>query len=538
MRQGGSETRRYQQSPRNRRTGGSFESRSNPRAILKKETASLLFNSVADIDNTSRIKSLKGHRLLLPVVALVAVVAVLIHGAWDHQPSAEAAPSLEIEPPPEPPTIVRPDLDKGALAYFSDYWLQLGERARKKITFIGPQRAPAIVVAAGLAVTSMQVAEDFVARGLALHLAEQHAAPGPGENPRMPAGDETTPANRIDEDPPNQDTESAPAPYRLLGVDSDLELAVFVLEKPYRAAPFRLLNPAAIPTGSFVAAISIKPDDTLRIKPGHLISANALNGLAGSAGSSLEVSVGLTDLGPAAAIVDLDGSLAGVALESSRGGVRLHSSEAVRRSVENLRQGRPCLSIEVAELMPDAAAVLGLNGGVVIERVRAESFVPEPSLRAGDILLRFSRADIHGVEQFEQLYIGLEPGKLVRYVVFRDGKRLSGGTVLPNRDCRPITELVEVFPRMGLALRWVEGGSSETGPTEAGWRVAATTDHSPAAQSGLKRGDRVIALNQRTLGRDTPIGAFDGFERLGRAVVLTVQRDDRVQLVVVTPRPD
>ena len=538
MRQGGSETRRYQQSPRNRRTGGSFESRSNPRAILKKETASLLFNSVADIDNTSRIKSLKGHRLLLPVVALVAVVAVLIHGAWDHQPSAEAAPSLEIEPPPEPPTIVRPDLDKGALAYFSDYWLQLGERARKKITFIGPQRAPAIVVAAGLAVTSMQVAEDFVAQGLALHLAEQHSAPGPGENPQMPAGDETTPANRIDEDPPNQDTESAPTPYRLLGVDSELELAVFELEKPYRAAPFRLVSPAAIPAGAFVAAISIKPDDTLRIKPGHLISANALNRLAGSAESSLEVSVGLTDLGPAAAIVDLDGSLAGVALESSRGGVRLHSSEAVLRSVENLRQGRPCLSIEVAELMPDAAAVLGLKGGGVIERVRAESFVPEPSLRAGDILLRFSRADIRGVEQFQQLYIGLEPGKLVRYVVLRDGKRLSGGTVLPNRDCRPITELVEVFPRMGLALRWVEGGSSETGPTEAGWRVAAATDHSPAAQSGLKRGDRVIALNQRTLGRDTPIGAFDGFERLGRAVVLTVQRDDRVQLVVVTPRPD
>ena len=538
MRQGGSETRRYQRSPRNRRTGGSFESRSNPRAILKKETASLLFNSVADIDNTSRIKSLKEHRLLLPVVALVAVAAVLVHGAWDRQPPAEAAPSLEVEPAPEPPTIVRPDLYKGALAYFSDYWLQLGERARNKIAFIGPEKAPAIVVAAGLAVTSMQVAEDFVARELALHLAEQHSPPGPDENPQMPAGDETTPPNRIDEDPPNQDTESVPAPYRLLGVDSELELAVFVLEKTYRAAPFRLVNAAAIPAGSLVAAISIKPDDTLRIKPAHVISTNVVNSLARSAESSLEVSVDLAGLGPAAAIVDLDGSLAGVALESSRGGVRLLSSEAVRRSVENLRQGRPCLSIEVAELMPDAAAVLGLNGGVLIERVRAESFVPEPSLRAGDVLLRFGRKDIRGVEQFQQLYIGLEPGKLVRYVVLRDGKRLSGGTVLPNRDCRPITELVEVFPRMGLALQWAEGGSSKTGPRDAGWQVAATTDHSPAAQSGLKRGDRVIALNQQTLGRDTPIGAFDGFERLGRTVVLTVQRDDRVQLVVVTPRPD
>ena len=508
--------------------------------MLKKESASPPSNSVADVENTSRIKSLQGRRLLLPAVALVAVVAVLVHGALDHQPSAEAAPSLEIEPAPEPPTIVRPDLEKSALAYFSDYWLQLGERARNKIALIGPQRAPAIVVVAGLAVTSMQVAEDFVAQRLALHLAEQHSAPGPGENPQKPAGDETSSTNRIDEDPSNQDTESALAstPYRLLGVDSELELAVFELEKPYRAAPFRLVSPAAIPAGAFVAAISIKPDDTLRIKPGHLISANVLHGLGGSAESSLEVSVGLADLGPAAAIVDLDGSLAGVALESSRGGVRLLSSEAVLRSVENLREGRPCLSIEVAELTPDAATVLGLNGGVVIERVQAESFVPEPSLRAGDVLLRFGRADIRGVEQFQQLYIGFEPGKLVRYVVFRNGRRLSGGTVLPNRDCRPITELVEVFPRMGLALRWVEGGSSETGPADAGWQVAATTDRSPAAQSGLRPGDRIIALNQRKLDRDNATGAFNRFEGLGRAVALTVQRDNRVKLLVVTPRPD
>ena len=492
---------------------------------------------MADVENTSKIKSPQGHRLLLPVVALVVVLAVLVHGALDHQQPAEAAPILEVEPAPAPPTIVRPDLEKTPLAYFSDYWLQLGERVRSKIAFIGPEKAPAVVVAAGLAVTSMQVAEDFVVRGLALHLSEQHSAPAPGENPQKPAGDQTVSPDKADEDPSSQAAEAAPAPtpYRLLGVDSELELAVFELEKPYRATPFRLVNPAAIPPGSFMAAISVQPDDTLRIKPGHLISAKALNGPPGSSQPSVEVSVDLADLGPAAAVVNLDGYLAGVALESSQGGVRLLSSEAVLRSIETLREGRPCLSVEVAELTPEAATVLGLSGGVVIERVRAESFVPEPSLRAGDVLLRFGRAVIHSAEQFQQLYIGLAPGKLVRYVVFRDGKRLSGGTVLPNRDCRPITESVEVFPRMGLALRWVEGGSSETGPPDAGWQVAATTDRSPAAQSGLRPGDRIIALNQRKLDRDNATGVFNQFEKLGRAVVLTVQRDNRVKLLVVAP---
>ena len=93
-----------------------------------------------------------------------------------------------------------------------------------------------------------------MARELALHLEERHSPSAPDENPQEPAGDE---------DPSSQDAQSAPAPYRLLGVDSDLELAVFVLEKPYPAEPFRPVNPAAIPPGSFVAAISIEPDNTL-----------------------------------------------------------------------------------------------------------------------------------------------------------------------------------------------------------------------------------------------------------------------------------
>ena len=66
----------------------------------------------------------------MPVGALVAVAAVLIHGAFDHPPPAEAAPRLEVEPAPAPVSVSppRPESERIRLGYQADYWLQLGER--------------------------------------------------------------------------------------------------------------------------------------------------------------------------------------------------------------------------------------------------------------------------------------------------------------------------------------------------------------------------------------------------------------------------
>ena len=70
------------------------------------------------------IRSLQARGLVFPIIAALAVIAALVHGALNRESPAEAAPRVAEEP--APPPFVRPDLEKGPLTYVSDYWLQLG----------------------------------------------------------------------------------------------------------------------------------------------------------------------------------------------------------------------------------------------------------------------------------------------------------------------------------------------------------------------------------------------------------------------------
>ena len=72
----------------------------------------------------------------------------------------------------------------------------------------------------------------------------------------------------------------------------------------------------------------------------------------------------------------------------------------------------------------------------MIEYVHPAAFHPEPSLRGGDILLEWGEEDVTSAEQFRQLYDAGVPGDLVRYRVLRNHRRIAGGTVVPDAECR------------------------------------------------------------------------------------------------------
>ena len=111
------------------------------------------------------IRELHSRNLLFPAVVLLAVVAVLLHGAFAppvHEESAEE-PRNRLALPP----AFRPDYEKTPLAYTADYWLQVGEQWRPHIILIGSDLTPAIVVAPQLAVSSVETADDLIAEELA-----------------------------------------------------------------------------------------------------------------------------------------------------------------------------------------------------------------------------------------------------------------------------------------------------------------------------------------------------------------------------------
>ena len=168
---------------------------------------------------------LHAKRLLFPVIVLLAVAGVLTHGALRGEAPAEEVPA----PSPSPaapvrttfPTL-RPNLEKTPLTYVADYWLQLADHARPKLVLLGEERKPGIVIAPGLVLTSIRAAHDVRASE------EQRRIAQPGDQePEITAAKVET---ALGTPPLSRDDRSEPeplvSPYRLLAVDSALELSL------------------------------------------------------------------------------------------------------------------------------------------------------------------------------------------------------------------------------------------------------------------------------------------------------------------------
>ena len=494
------------------------------------------------------ILDLHSRGLLLPVGVLLIVGAVLVHGALNRQPPAEAALKLETEPFQPPPRPPRPDLGKTPLTYNSDYWLQIAQQARLKIELISTKRIPALVIGPNLAITSIEAADALIADQQVRQLTREHHALAAAESASEPpaSGEREPPEGGAVENSAAAPTEAEsprppspaqePEPYRLLSVDTELGIALFELSQAVDE-PFSLISPVSLPPGSFVAAITVEPDQRLRITPGHLVSTEQ----SGQSEQDLEsFVVSFDDEGapPAAAIVDLDGNLVGLALHSP-GGSRLLAAPAVYRIAERLKQQPPCHSIEVAEVPPALTKLLRLREGVFVEKVRQDSFLPEPSIKAGDIILRWGGKRVENVEQFYEFYEGHPAGTLARYSVLRGRQRIAGATRLPASDCRPLGEPRRSFPRLGVLLHWTDSAATAATDSTPGWRVDAVVEGSPAARGGLLSGDVIVAINGRGLVQRTAARPLESFEKQAgekqeRPFVLTAQRDNRLKLAPVS----
>ena len=463
-----------------------------------------------------------------------------MHGALSREPAAEAARTQKTAPAPVSHGGGRPDVEKTILAYESDFWLQLAQASRSKIYLVSSKRIPAVYVSPTLAVSSITAAEELIRDRQKQELIEERAArrtAGGESDAQTPAGSEG-PVNERDESSGSADDEagsggeaSEEAP-RLIAVDARLGIALFELSEAVED-PFLMVSPASLPPGSFLAAITVEADKRLRISPGYLVSTEK-TGMADQDAESFEVSFELGEAPAMAAVVDLDGNLVGLAVRSPEGN-RILSAPTVSRLVERMTEQPPCHSIEVSDLPAAAAKLLRLRNGVFVERVLDESFKPASSIHPGDVILRWAGEVVENAEQFHELYEAGSAGRLTRYLVQRGARRISGGTIMPGRDCRAVGEPPLSLVEMGVVLEWSERPADEPEDKAAGWRVIALIEEAPASESGLRLDDRILSANGREVTRRNGASTFSPFEQRGRSLALSVKRGDRVKLLAVSP---
>ncbi len=472
------------------------------------------------------VRQLHSRNLLFPAVVVLVVLGVLLQGAF--LPVAPESAEAATEPPP--PTVFRPDFEKTPLAYAADYWLQVGEQWRPHIILVGRDQTPAIVVAPRLAVSSIRAADDVIAEELALGM-------------RAPSGIEApAPETEAEDDAPAVDSSEEVVvnepqrPYRLLSVDTEHQVAVFELTTPHRAAPVADLS--ELQSGAHAIALSLTSEETLRITPGAVVSARVATDYPeqGSlVGDTLDLAVAFPEETRVAAVVDLDGGLLGVAFETGNG-LQVTPAHLVRDIAREAGESKPCVSIETQDVSEQVRTVLGIREGVFVERVRNEAFFPEPSILAGDIIMRWAGDTVPRRQAFEESYLAGEPGGLVRYLVLREGRRIAGATRMPGPRCRPVGHGIVPFSQLGAVLSW-QAAPPESVETMSGWRVMSILDGAPAAKAGIERGDLIVAVQGRRLSADNFQESFEDFEKAPRPAVFTVLRSGRLQLLAVAPEP-
>ena len=404
---------------------------------------------------------------------------------------------MPVQTPEVSPPAVRADLDKTPLSYWSDYWLQLGRKVSGSLVQVGPRKTAGIVVGPRLAVSTIESAD----------------------------GEQGTP----------QTAGADVGRHQLLAADAIEGLALFELESSRAAVAVPPADPSTLHPGMLVAAVTVDPNGRPEVMPGHLISVgdSSLSG-ASTAYDSLDVFVPLGAGTRTAAIVDLDGNLVGAVFRSN-GRTRFLSARSLMTTVERLRANPTCRSLEVADLPEPVRALLGLEGGVALERIERAAFRPEPSVRAGDVLLEWNGHELSNAAEFVQLYDAVRPGTAVPYVARRGQRELRGAMRVPGFDCRPLGEPPVALLKTGLILVWA---AQPTGgePGSSAWRVARVVPGSPAEAAGILPDDHLLGSDRPGSGREEVLRSVGAFEKGGRPIVLTLQRADRVKIVALTPR--
>jgi S1-C subfamily serine protease len=420
--------------------------------------------------------------LLLPTVLILVVAGLLVHGFLQRDEYTTQAQESELAPAPSPTaTPFRPELEKVPLSYFSDYWLQLGERSHDLLLTLGEAQVTAVRVTRGYALGSLAAADAVT------------AAPG-----HAPEGE-------------------------LVAANGKLGLALFRVADELGAPPRPVAD--SLHAGAWLMAVTSDPDQGLQVTPGHLVSAPPPEA------QRLDVAIDFAPALDAAAVVDLDGRLAGVALRGPSG-VQVLSTEAARAIIEGLAARPSCRAVDVAPLSEDVAAALRVMDGVVVETVASEAFVSPPDLRPGDVLLQLGAIRLPDPSVFAQTWDSLEPGSRARFLIARGGRRVVRRIELPGRDCRPAGSTPRELPLLGSVVQWSMGGE-EGRDTETGFRVLNVPSASPAAAAGLQRDDLLVAVDGEALAWPDARSLLDDDWGRGQTPVFTVRRGNTARLTVV-----
>ena len=314
---------------------------------------------------------------------------------------------------------------------------------------------------------------------------------------------------------------------RVVGTDPDLDIAILEIDGD-NLIDAKIADSNQLEVGDFVVAIG-NPFGLGQTVTTGVVSALGRSGL-GIEGyeNFIQTDASINPGNSGGALVNLAGELVGIntAIISPAGGnvgigFAIPSNMAVasmRQIIEYGEVRRGQIGVGIQDITPDLREALELEAGqfgVLVGDVFTGAPAERAGIKPGDVILEVDGKPTRSSGQLRS-QIGIKSvGDEVRLSVLRDGKLLEievaiGAAKSSGAKIEPPTPMLS-----GLSLA--------ENPSGGGVIVSGVAANSPAALSGLRKGDVIVAINKRKI--DSLDSAMAALKSSGESLLLQIDRN-------------
>jgi serine protease Do len=342
-------------------------------------------------------------------------------------------------------------------------------------------------------------------------------------------------------------------PAEVVGADAAADLALLRIEAPPGLPVLPMGDSDELEVGDLVLAIG----NPFGI--GQSVTSGIVSALARSSPkvnddlSFTQTDAAVNPGNSGGALVTVDGRLVGVntAIFTRGGGgsigigfaIPINLVQALIRSVESgaERLARPWLGARIQTVTVKLAAGLGLDRptGVVLNQLYADGPAARAGLEQGDVITKIDGTEVMDTQGLNFRLADGRLGEQAGIEIWRQGKSFDVALPLetPPKSPPPDIRQLKGYHALGGATvaNLSPGFNEEIGVDlfERGVVVLGVDRRSPAAQLGLRRGDRILTLADRAIDRvATLLDVLDrvrppwrlAIERRGRELAVTIER--------------
>ncbi|MEM7425161.1 MAG: Do family serine endopeptidase [Pseudomonadota bacterium] len=332
----------------------------------------------------------------------------------------------------------------------------------------------------------------------------------------------------------------------LVGSDDKTDLALLKVKAKDKTFPFVKFSDDKVRVGDWVVAVG-NPFGLGGTVTTGVVSAKGRNIGSGPYDQYLQIDAAINKGNSGGPAFNLNGEVIGVntAIFSPSGGSvgigfaipASLAEEVIADLKDDGNVTRGWLGVVIQPITKDIADSLGLDGtdGVIVADVQSGSPADKAGLRSGDTILTLDGKVVQSPRDLARKVAGIKPGTASELELIRDDRRISKTVKIGELQKKKAAAAVR-SERPGGRTALTSLGLSLVPAEDEGVRISEIDPDGPAADRGLRRGDRILEVaGIEVADPDDVVNAIERANRKGRRSVLMLVRSRDGQRFVAVP---